>query len=161
MIVNMMTLKEINRLNAEFWADQDALLKERMADRAVLDTAIEEIAAEARKGIAPFSQSSIYEALANAERVGRRFISQFARKGGRAGKTDRLQTLIEEIVQDRPNISVRELEAKLRRQEEIDPIQEIDDGIIFFTDAHDCTKRGKLSGLKDRLSRAKKKIRSR
>jgi hypothetical protein len=156
-----MTLKEINRSNVEFWADQDALLKERMADRAVLDTAIEEIAAEARKGIAPFSQSSIYEALANAERVGRRFISQFARKGGRAGKTDRLQTLIEEIVQGQPNISVRELEAKLTQCQSIDPMQEIARGIIFFTDAHDRTKRCKLSGLKDRLSRAKKKVGSR
>jgi hypothetical protein len=152
-----MTLEELNQLHEAFWADQSALLRERMADGAVLDTAIEEIAAEARKGIAPFGQSSIYEALANAQRVGRRFISQFARKGGRARKTDRLQTLIEQIVQDQPDISVRELEAKLRECQGIDPIQEIDGDIIFFTEAHDRTKRGKLSGLKDRLSRAKKK----
>jgi hypothetical protein len=159
--VNIMTLKEVNRLNAEFWADQNARLKERMADRAVLDTAIEEIAAEVRKGIAPFSQSSIYEALANAERVGRRFRNQFAQKGGRAGKTDRLQTLIEQIVQGQPNISARELEAKLGNRQDDDPIQEIDRGVIFFTDAHGRTKEGRLSGLKDRLSRAKKKVGSR
>jgi hypothetical protein len=155
------TLAEINQSNAEFWAAQRVLLEEGMADEAIRETAVEAMATETRKGLPLFYQKSIYESLADADRARQRFMSQHARKGGLAAKTDRLQTLIAQIVQGQPNISVRELEAKLRRHQDNDPLQEIDDGIIYFTDPHGRTRKAKLSGLKDRLSREKKKIASR
>jgi hypothetical protein len=157
----MMTLKEINRLNAEFWADQDALLIERMADAAVREMAFEAMETETLKGLPLFYQKSIYEALADADRARKRFMSQHARKGGLAGKTDALQELIERIVQRSFAITVRALEAQLIEHQKIEPIQDFSDGTISFTNHDGRTKEAALSGLKDRLSRAKKKVGSR
>jgi hypothetical protein len=156
-----MTIKEINQLNMEFWADQDALLKERMADAAIRVTALEAMEAETLKGLPLYYQKSIYEALADADRARRRFMSQHARKGGLAGKTDTLQELIERIVERNSPITLRALEAQLREHRGIEPIQDFSKGTISFTKHDGRTKDAALSGLKDRLSRAKKKIGSR
>jgi hypothetical protein len=156
-----MTPKEINQWNEEFWVGQQALLEKRMADPGLRETALEAMAAESTKGVPLYYQKSIYEALADAERVRQRFISQHARKGGHAKKTDVLQTVIEQIVQRNLAISLPELIAKLREQQGFEPIQDFTNGTIWFTNHHDRTKEAKLSGLKDRLSRAKKKFRSR
>ena len=156
-----MTLKEINQSNAEFWAAQGALLKERMADEAIRETAFEAMATETRKGLPLFYQKSIYEALADADCSRKRFMSQHARKGGLARKTDVLQELIEQIVRRNLAITVRALESQLREHQEIEPIQDFSNGTISFTNHDGRTKYAELSGLKDRLSRAKKKVGSR
>jgi hypothetical protein len=90
-----MKIEEINQMNAEFWAAQKALLRKRMADEAIRETAFEAMATETVKGLPLFYQKSIYEALADADRARKRFMSQHARRGGLAGKTDVLQELIE------------------------------------------------------------------
>jgi hypothetical protein len=156
-----LTLKEINQWNADFWADQGPLLKGRMADEAIRETAFEAMATETRKGLPLFYQKSIYEALDDAARARKRFMSQHARKGGLARKTDVLQELIERIVQRNLAITVRELEAKLKRVQGIEAIEDISDRVVSFLNHDGRLKDAKLSGLKDRLSRAKKKIGSR
>lgn len=71
-------------------------------------------------------------------------------------KVDPLQQLIEQIVRSRPKISCKELERALRG--------EIGKGVIFDIDETEISliddKRAPvpLSGLKDRLTRAKRKI---
>jgi hypothetical protein len=156
-----MKIEEINQMNAEFWAAQKVLLRERMADEAIRQTAFEAIATETVKGLPLFYQKSIYEALADADRARKRFMSQHARRGGLAGKTDVLQDLIEQIVRRNPAITVRALEARLSEHQGIEPIQDFSDGTISFTNRGDRTKYAALSGLKDRLSRAKRKVGSR
>ena len=88
-------------------------------------------------------------------------MSQHARKGGLARKTDVLQELIERIVRRNLAITVRALESQLREHQGIEPIQDFSNGTISFTNHDGRTKDAELSGLKDRLSRAKKKIGSR
>jgi hypothetical protein len=161
MTVEPMTLKAINQRNCEFWESEKGLMKSRMADDAVREIAWEALAAEATKGLPVYYQKSLYEALADAESAKRRFIADRASKAGSARKGDTLQTLIEEFVRDHPTIRELELQGKLIAHEGVDPIQEIDEGIVFFTDRRGITKEANLSGLKDRLSRAKKKIQSR
>jgi hypothetical protein len=158
MNVVKMTIKEINRLNAEFWTDQDAFLKERMADAAVRETAFEAMETETLKGLPLFYQKSIYEALADADRARKRFMSQHARKGGLARKTDVLQELIERIVERNSAITLQALEARLREHQGTEPIEDFSDGTISFTNHDGRMKDAALSGLKDRLSRAKKKL---
>jgi hypothetical protein len=53
------------------------------------------------------------------------------------------------------------LKEKLLAHTGIPPVQEICDGKIAFTNHDGTTKTAALSGLKDRLSRAKKEIHSR
>ncbi len=71
-------------------------------------------------------------------------------------KADPLQQLIEQIVRSRPKISRKELERALRGEIGKDVILDIDDTDISLT--ADKTDPVPLSGLKDRLTRAKQKI---
>ncbi len=81
--------------------------------------------------------------------------------GGKAAKPDALQRLIIDLVRARPKITERELQRELeaahdRRQ----VVDDIADGKIFFPKTG-ALKEAPISGLKDRLSRAKRKLNSR
>ena len=117
--------------------------------------------AEHTRGTPVYFQVSIYEALENAEHIGQRFFAQRSRKGGKARTTDSLQLLIEEIVERCPSITAHQLLCELQSQQHFGVIQDIDDETICFTNCGDRFKTAALTGLKDRLSRAKIKLRSR
>jgi hypothetical protein len=151
--------EELNRQNREFWSAQELLLERRMADPAICETAFEAIDAEQKKRVPIYYQTSIYTALAAAERAKQRCLSQQARKGGSAEKADRLQRLIEELVVRSPRLKVRQLEDKLRAHQGIEPIQDIDNEEVYFTNFDGRTKRATRSGLKHRLTRARKTVR--
>jgi len=157
----IMTLAELNRQSREFWRAQGALLQKRMADDAIRETAFDIMQDEAKRGVEIYYQKSLYRALEDAEQAKHRFMTQQSRTGGKAKKTDALQHLIEQFVQRTPTITVRELENRLSEHQGIEPIQDIEEGTIYFSKQDGNTKRAKLSGLKDRLSRAKRKLKSR
>jgi hypothetical protein len=73
------------------------------------------------------------------------------RRASMPRKADPLQQLIEQIVRKRPKLSCKELERALRSE-----IVDIDDTDISLTE--DKSDPVPLSGLKDRLTRAKQKI---
>ncbi|MGD0421084.1 MAG: hypothetical protein ABSA68_16125 [Xanthobacteraceae bacterium] len=154
------TLKEFSESHQRFWEDQHLLLTQRMADVAVREAAFGAMRAEQVRGLPVYYQSSIYKALEDAERVRTRSLAEHSRKGGNAKKTDALQGLIESVAEKRPLITVKELERELRARQNIEIIEDIDDRVICFANG-DKLKEAKLSGLKDRLSRAKKKLQSR
>jgi hypothetical protein len=155
------TLAELNRRNREFWDAQQLLLERRMVDTAIRETAFEIMRDEINREVPVKRQQSIYAALEYAENAKQRFFSERGREGGRAKKTDALQELIEAFVERNPALTARRLADKLRGHERIEPIQDIDDGVICFTNHDGSTKTATLSGLKDRLSRAKRKNESR
>ena len=131
-----------------------------MASSASLDAALDLLRAEQIEGVPIRHQTSLYKALEDAERTGKRFVMEHASKGGKAKKSDALQLLIEKIVVREPSISARQLENQLETYQGIDIIEDIEDGSIWFTNG-DSLKEAKLSGLKDRLLRAKRKLQSR
>jgi transposase len=151
------TLADLSKLYGEFWAAQNVLLKKRMADPAIRETAFSYMRDEMKRQVPTRFQTSIYEAHEQAEHAKQRFLAQQARKGGRAKKNDRLQEVIEEYLQRDPSLTIRGVESLLREHQGIEPIQDIDNEFIYFTSHCNTTKKAKLSGLKDRLSRAKKK----
>jgi hypothetical protein len=161
MIASRQTLNEINQSNRRFWLHQRALLQDRMANEAVRVSAFEVMEAQQLQGMPLRHRATLERALEDVERIRHRSLLQQARKGGRATKTDALQSLIERIVARRPSISAEQLLDALGDHERIPPIQDIVDGVIEFTDHKGAGKNAPISGLKDRLSRAKKKIRSR
>ena len=146
-------LSRINKRNEEFWSEQNKLLEERMEYAEAACRLLED---ESRQ--LPFCmQRGFYALLESAERMSIPFQRILARKAAKAPKGDPLSQLIAKIVQNQPGITAPQLLECLKSRGMVDPIQEInDEEIILF-------KRGKsipISGLKDRLSRVKRSMRS-
>jgi hypothetical protein len=161
MPASVQTLKGINDANSRFWREQHNLFDNRMANDAIRETASELWQAQQDRAV-PFNcQFSIEKALEDAERAEKRFLAHQARRGGAAHKTDTLQILIHEIVTRRPHISARELVEALKARQHTSLVDDIGDGTIHFTDQHGRCKEASISGLKDRLTRAKKNLKSR
>jgi hypothetical protein len=99
--------------------------------------------------------------LLKAERLKDWFLQQQGRIGGRATKADTLHEIINNIVQQRPDITERELLGWLKKQQGLGIIQDLDERAIWFTTKDGRSKSAAISGLKDRLSRAKGRLLSR
>ena len=159
--MSLRTAADINESNRAFWARQNALMEQRMADDAVRQDALARVESESSRGVPINKQVSLVAALEEAETSKGIFLSQFAGKGGRADKPDALQELIIEYARTVPTITERELREKLTRERHPEVISDIEDGEIDFNDRDGRSKSALVSGLKDRLSRARKKVRSR
>ena len=151
----------INRRNKEFWQNQKNLMERRMADHAIREYAFEVISGELRKNLPMYYQTPLEQALADAERVKRRFLSEQARAGGKVIKADALNERIGQIVKRRPSVTSDDLLEMLREERGLGVIEDVEEGKIFFTTGNGRSKSAKISGLKDRLSRAKRPLRSR
>jgi hypothetical protein len=156
------TLKELNEANSRFWREQRSSFDKRMANDAIRETAFEALQAQMLRAVPLPYQVPLEQLLQDADRAGRRFSIQQARNGGTARKADALQLLIEKIVTRQPDISENQLLEKLEAYQATRTIiQAIEDGAILFTSNSGKHKEAPVSGLKDRLTRAKKKVRSR
>jgi hypothetical protein len=158
----MISLVEINTWNREFWDIEDRKMERRIEDNALLETALLSLRSEIDMRVAVYNQKSLNKALQEAELAKQRFLSQQGQNGGRVHKSDPLQDIILDYVRRRPPITASELLKKL--QDDFIPggvIQEIGKKAIAFTNRDDRSKEAPISGLKDRLSRAKKKLASR
>ena len=162
------TPKEINELNRQFWSKQTDLMDQRMADPEILKIAMKDIESESLRQVPLYNQKSFARALETAAKTkadilktaAKSFQSDFSKRGGTAPKADALQRLIMEIVQRKPNITEPELLGELENRKSGSIISDIDndDGFIEFQNGDQQFKRARISGLKDRLSRAKKKL---
>ena len=157
--------REINEHYGRFWEEQNALRDERIADEAIRETAFSRLSSEQERGIPAYYQTPIEQLLADAARDKQRFLSHQARKGGRAKKSDALQQAIESLVRLYPDLTEAKLKAMLTRYRFPGLIDDVDEDTIWFV-RPDGSKDGRLkgapiSGLKDRLSRAKKALESR
>jgi hypothetical protein len=162
-------LRNINRQNRLFWRKQSKLTEQRMADDEVFHVAMNNLESEASRKVPVYFQTTLEQALANAEakfpekHAARKFQIAFSKKGGAAAKTDALQNLIREIARENPDIHERQLRYKLKKDStgvvsRVDGENDVltgDTPKIHFTDDRGRAKTAPLSGLKDRLSRAK------
>ena len=159
MPTSVQTLKGINEANSRFWRKQRNLFDKRMANDAIRETAFEAWQAQLDRAVPVACQFSLEKALEDAERARQRFLAHQARKGGTTCKSDALQDLIHEVVTRRPGISAKELLEALRGHGP--PVEDIDGGTIYFANRDGSHKEAPISGLKDRLTRARKKLKSR
>ena len=165
------TLAQINQRNRQFWAKESELMQRRIADKTLFNLAETERQSEVLRQVPVKSQKSTAQALADAETARKIIQSSFSRKGGTAAKSDALQELILEVVLEYPKITVvkllRELTKRLgdgivdRIEEKCETVAGEGRRIHFFQGHDGAQKTASVSGLKDRLSRAKKKIASR
>jgi len=91
-----------------------------------------------------------------------RFRREFSQKGGRAVKEDFLSRLIDKLVLAKPDLTQRQLFHELKKLESGGNVKLADgDKTIIFWDDNGKKKTAPVTGLKDRLFRAKEKIASR
>ena len=159
-----LTLRQLSELHCSFWEEQNASRERRLADEAVQETAFARLSDEQKRGVPVRYQAPLEKLLADAEADKKRFLCQQARKGGQSKKSDTLQQAIVELVRSDPAITAAGLKLMLTRDRFPELVLDVDDETITF--APDGSKDGRLkdapiSGLKDRLSRAKKALDSR
>jgi hypothetical protein len=159
------TLEQINERHREFWPEQSKLMDQRMSDETIFKLAAIDMRSETMRQVPLKSQKPFEQALADAEKTMNIVQSAFSRKGGRSQKSDALQSLIQDIVQENPKITqgqlLRELTRKQKAGDVVVSIHEEPEGkMIHFVDEDETPKKASVSGLKDRLSRAKRKIAS-
>jgi len=161
-------LRRINKRNRQFWSKQSKLTVRRISDPTLYALATRDMHSEAIR-VALREQKSLDQALADADQsqnilleslpqTEERWRGILARKGGRAPKTDALQALIQNCVRKLPNISQQELRHQLKKHLGLGTIMAIDNQGIQFVARKGMLKTAPISGLKDRLSRAKLKI---
>jgi len=166
--VGSWTVTRLNQRSADFWREQTELRDARIKDEAVLAIAMTDLESNARRGVPISWQKSFEQALADAVYVKSVVRRQFGREGGKSRKADALQQIIERLVQRDPKLSERGLYYALRREMSGGTITRVDPesagaqgGEICFVSGDGKAKSAPLSGLKDRLSRAKKLARTR
>ena len=166
-------LVEMERQHRDFWAAQATRRSAQMADVGLRKAAFR-ILEDEQERVPIHNRLTLEQALDDAEKYrvilapaapNRRdgqTAAEIGRKGGRAKRSDPLQDLIIKIVADKPQITVRQLMDELRAYSEIrDVVEDIDEKSIHFLDRQDRPKTASISGLKDRLTRARKSLQSR
>jgi len=119
------------------------------------------IEVEALRGVPVYYRQPLEQAAAEAARAHQGFSRQRARSAGSALKVDGLQELIISIVQTDRKIGDKELQRRLKQHCRCPAIIEMSETDIVFVGQRGVRKRAPISGLKDRLSRAKKTLDSR
>jgi hypothetical protein len=144
-------------------------MNEQIVDEALYEIAMRNLNSEYLRAVPVKSQNTLEDALAHAAESKTTVQRSFSRKGGKQAKPDALQRVIEKIVKEKPNTTGHELLRGLPDGEwagtvtKIDKKNEVLAGVamIHFVEENGMPKVAPISGLKDRLSRAKKKIHSR
>jgi len=156
-------LAEINRLNRDFWDQESARARARMEDPLIREHVEKQLRWEESAQVPVRARKTTEFMSAEAELLCRSVLRAQGRKGGKAEKTDPLQRLIEQKVAENPRITGPKLLEMLKNEANCGVIEEIDEeeGVISFSRADGTFKSAKVGGLKDRLSRAKWKMRSR
>lgn len=184
-MVEVLSAERLNQINSEFWAAQQPKIDQWMANKSIRDMALDTLRSEAVRGIPLNLQMTLEGALQDAWNAQQRFATtaskvqsasdvaaetetadplkqakeELARQGGKAKPVDALQRLIERLVGDDPTLTMAGLLDKLRSYPAFPEICDVTETQIEFEDRHRI-KYASISGLKDRLSRAKKKLRS-
>ena len=160
----VITPEEMNRRNQVFWAQQGRLMRERLARPELLALALKYLADEANRLVPVKYRMGFEQALQFAEESSDILLKSVqvaaARKAGSAPKADALQVFIKQLVSRQPSMSLTELVKMLEEQQGLGFIEDIDKHELSFIGGRKGSKTVPISGLKDRLSRAKRAVRS-
>jgi DNA-binding HxlR family transcriptional regulator len=154
-------LKNLNKTHAVVYAEQGRKLREQL-NETTLEIALGQRQSEADRGI-PIMNWSFESAINDAVGVSALVKAEQARRAGRSKKTDTLQELILDIVRANQKITVAELLTRLRELDHKGIIEGVDtpekpNPQIYFIDRNGHGDQAPISGLKDRLTRARKVI---
>jgi hypothetical protein len=162
-------LQRLNERNQQFWNEQSKLMGERISNPALYKIAMDDMNFEILRGVPVKLRKSLERALADAAGAKGVFHANLSRMGGRARKSDALQDLILELVGEDLDMTESELLDKLKVEAGAGVVISIDEPsdlladdiqYIHFVNDDERPKRASVYGLKDRLSRAKTKIKN-
>ena len=146
---------EINKRHEMFYAERHANTLRRIQDPVLYRAACDEMISESK--IRPLYERAPLEFhLERAEQRRRFFMGSNGKKGGK--RKDALQVLIERHVVKNPAVDQTGLLHFIRRQAGNGTIQDVSDDTIIFVNSAYQLRDAKVSGLKDRLSRAKRDL---
>lgn len=148
-------LAGINVRNAVFYAERWVHTQRRMTDAGLLLSALDVLADESSR-LPLYFRRPIELLLEEAERKRIFFMGLNGRKGGK--RKDALQTIIEGIVRRKPDIDGNGLLHWLRNESRNGTVQDVAKGKVTFVNSKGTLKSAKISALKHRLSRARKKL---
>ena len=144
-------------------------MDERISNPALYKIAMDDMNFEILRGVPVKLRKSMERALADAAGAKDAFHADLSRMGGRARKSDALQDLILELVGKDQDMTESELLDKLKGEAGAGVVTSIDEPsdllagdtrCIHFVNDDERPKRASVYGLKDRLSRAKTKIKN-
>jgi hypothetical protein len=162
---------ELNSLNALVWSQRSEWFEAKLNDEDLCLIAYDDLASEWNEKLSFHDRLSFEGALARAEAKIVSVRRAIGRRGGKAERTDPLQNVILEAVREQPTIQYSELLNLLRKlpakghavvcqvDQKSSLLVDQKEQIHFMDGGRIAT--APVSGLKDRLSRARKKIRSR
>jgi hypothetical protein len=155
-------LKLINEQNRAFYHTQSEKLLSQL-NATTIQIAKQQRQSEASRGI-PINFWSFDRAIDDASRALTVVKIEQAKKAGKNKKTDSLQKLILDIVRAYPQVTVSQLRARLESNKGKGIVDDMDclgdsNPLISFEGLRGRVKDAPLSGLKDRLTRARKIIR--
>jgi hypothetical protein len=110
----VLTAQDLNEQNRRFWRIQSELLDKRMSDELLYTIATMDVCSETLRQVPIYSQKSLEQALADAEKIKSACQTAFSRKGGSTPRCDALQGLIEEIVREKMKITQGQLLGELK-----------------------------------------------
>ncbi len=155
---------EINATNQEFWRKRAENRERQLRDEHLAKEAFYDLQEQMRLQGPLRLQRSYEELLDEAEERRKRALQwvrqENGRQGGRARKPGTLQAVIQKIVEGKPTIDCPTLLKLLQNKRGIGVIEDVDGEDIWITDANGRSKPTKITSLKYRLDRAKKKIKS-
>ena len=157
--VNAWALKQ-NAIHIEFWKRKMPDIERKLQDPILFDEAVRRNEKYCAMQVPARYQCSLEYNVEDAADFRKRILADQASKGGKAPKGDALQGRIESLVARNPYITAKALLNQLHTECPGDLIEEIVDGDIAFKENDGTSKKASITGLKDRLSRAKKKMKS-
>jgi hypothetical protein len=148
-------LRRMNEHNREFWAREIPQLPARMSAETNREITMIMLNDEQTR-LPVYYQNSLNELSRKAEQFNKIALAHLAKKAGRNKKPDNLQLVIRDIVGRHPHVTETALRGLLNRDKYPDLITDVDEDYIYFKTNRDTERPAKISGLKDRLSRAKR-----
>lgn len=149
-----LTFEKINALNAHFWACIEEKLNDTITNQpSVFQEVRDQMTADYYRHPL-YSRRPMEKVLIDVETQRKLHQKEFSTLGGKAKKPDGLNELVQIIVRKRPHISCNQLWDELNRSDKTWPFLSIENNEIVLASGKIVPR----SGLKDRLSRAKRKI---
>jgi hypothetical protein len=157
------TLAEYNQRKEQFWAEQRELFQQRLSDPVIREIVLANLDHERQRQVPIKNQMTMEAEFAEVDKaakaIGKVARSEGARKAGKARRRGRPKALIEQLVDDDPRVSEKELLRKLVRMQGGDLIDKIDEHTIWFKTSSGGLEPIAISSLRNRLSRAKQRRR--
>ncbi len=164
-------MRKLNKCNADFWARESEHFSKQVEKRPQEIAAAIEIVSKQQlhmlaDGIDPVQATRMLQNIEEVAAVFRQSNSAGQKSRAKKARPDRLQILILKIMREHPQIKGAELtkalEANRFAAEEERVIEEVTETAIYWIDGRGKGgNAAKLTGLKDRMSRARQTLLSR